>query len=484
MANQFVGLGTVSPNYDLDVVGTIHASNIFTDGIGFTNTIGGITLSNTTLSAATVTAPTLSNVTRLNGWDLATSTVSGNFNIGTTAISKLTQAVSIGSGAAGDASGAGIVAMGFNATISANGDNINAFGSLAFSRGTGNNVNAMGYQTAYSNIGSDVNAMGYQAAYSNTGSDVTAIGYHAAFNNSGSSVFVVGMSAGYTNTGSQVIAIGKNAGASNTGSDVCFIGSKAGLNNSGGFVVALGFTAAGGNSGNNVNALGVTAGAENTGDDLNAVGNMAALGNTGDSVSAFGTSAAFGNTGDNVIAIGYSAGAKNIYSNCTFIGVNPDGQDPKSATSGATQPNTLLLYSTVSSAPTIQADTSNNYVGIGRVPGPYALDVSGTIRTNSSIVNTINVSLITSSTLTLAVANYATYFNMVYTGGSNITITLPGTSPIKGSYWVIKNNSPVNYTVTYTGGSVNVDGITSGYLQAGNGLTLIYSGSNSVYYTF
>jgi hypothetical protein len=66
-----------------------------------------------------------------------------------------------------------------------------------------------------------------------------------------------------------------------------------------------------------------------------------------------------------------------------------------------------------------------------------------------------------------------------------MTISLPGSLPIQGSYWVIKNNSVANYTLTFTGGTLNtLGGPTSMYLQAGNGLTLIYSGANSVYYTF
>ena len=111
--------------------------------------------------------------------------------------------------------------------------------------------------------------------------------------------------------------------------------------------------------------------------------------------------------------------------------------------------------------------------------------MSGAIRTTSNIVNTLNVSLVTSGAFSLEITNYSTYFNLVYTGGSNMTISLPGSLPIQGSYWVVKNNSVVNYTLNFTGGTLNtVGGATTLYLQAGNGLTLIYAGANSVYYTF
>jgi hypothetical protein len=194
-------------------------------------------------------------------------------------------------------------------------------------------------------------------------------------------------------------------------------------------------------------------------------------------VVGLGYNSLSGNTAQYVNALGYNAGYANTFSNCTFIGTNPS-----SGRLGVTQANTFLVYST-SLAPTIQADTSNNYVGIGRVPGAYALDVSGTIRTTSNIVNTINVSLVTTDALTVSTTNYSTYFNLIGTS-TVVTITLPGTTPIQGSYWVVKNNSTVNYTLKCAGGFLNASPITSMYLQAGNGVTLIYSGANSVYYTF
>jgi hypothetical protein len=79
--------------------------------------------------------------------------------------------------------------------------------------------------------------------------------------------------------------------------------------------------------------------------------------------------------------------------------------------------------------------------------------------------------------------------NYVYTFTAGTGSISWGTGPTleatTGTYWVIKNNSPINYTLTFTGGTLNtVGGPTSMYLQAGNGLTLINSGANTVYYTF
>jgi hypothetical protein len=70
------------------------------------------------------------------------------------------------------------------------------------------------------------------------------------------------------------------------------------------------------------------------------------------------------------------------------------------------------------------------------------------------------------------------------TGSISWSDQIVTTGIAEGSYWVIKNNSAVNYTLNFTGGYLNTVGTTSMYLQAGNGMTLIYSGANSVYYTF
>ena len=73
------------------------------------------------------------------------------------------------------------------------------------------------------------------------------------------------------------------------------------------------------------------------------------------------------------------------------------------------------------------------------------------------------------------------------TVASNITVTLPPTTPPSGTFWVVKNNSPVNYTLTAANGVFNA-GSNSYFLQAGIGTTLAYSGTQAngspAYYTF
>jgi hypothetical protein len=200
----------------------------------------------------------------------------------------------------------------------------------------------------------------------------------------------------------------------------------------------------------------------------------------GSNCIAIGTSASVGGEGggsQNLIAIGISAGTTvgNV-ENSIYLGSNPGYNPPTN--------NTFVLYSTNNTLPALQVDLANRYLGVGCVPA-YPLDVAGQIRTTSNIINTINVTPVTVGSLTLNTGNYSTYFSFTYNAGTTVTVNLPGTTPLNGSYWVVKNNSTVNYTLSYNTGVLNfVGGPTTSYLQAGNGVTLIYSGANSVYYTF
>jgi hypothetical protein len=185
-------------------------------------------------------------------------------------------------------------------------------------------------------------------------------------------------------------------------------------------------------------------------------------------------------TANNVIAIGTNAGSNlpNL-SNNIYIGSNA-GYNP-------TTSNTLVVQSTAATAPTLQADLSNRWLGVGRTPSA-ALDVAGTIRASGSVISTLNVAGITSGTsITLTTDNATTYYSLTTTTGTTLTLTLPLTAPPQGTYWVLKNNAAVNYTFTSANGVFNA-GSNSYYLQAGIGITLAYSGTSAngspAYYTF
>ena len=183
---------------------------------------------------------------------------------------------------------------------------------------------------------------------------------------------------------------------------------------------------------------------------------------------------------NNVIAIGTNAGSnlENL-NNTIYIGSNA-GYRPGVS-------NTLVVHSTSSTAPTLQADLANRRLGVGIAPS-YALDVAGTIRASGPVISTLNVAGITSGTsITLTTDNATTYYSLTTTTGTTLTLTLPSTAPPQGTYWVLKNNAAVNYTLNSTNGVFNA-GSNSYYLQAGIGITLAYSGTqangSNAYYTF
>jgi hypothetical protein len=200
---------------------------------------------------------------------------------------------------------------------------------------------------------------------------------------------------------------------------------------------------------------------------------------TGTTSIVIGSNATSAVAANNVIAIGTNAGSNlENFSNTIYIGSNA-GYRPGKA-------NTLVVQSLVSTLPTLQADLSNRWLGIGIAPS-NALDVSGTIRATGPVISTLNISGITvGSSLTLTTDVGSTYFSLM-TVASTITVTLPTTAPPTGTYWVIKNNSPVNYTLTSVNGVFNA-GSNTYYLQSGIGTSLAYSGTqvggSNAYYTF
>jgi hypothetical protein len=286
-------------------------------------------------------------------------------------------------------------------------------------------------------------------------------------------VVAIGPGAGDSGTGAYLTSIGVNAGSKNTGTYVNAMGSSAADHNIGRNVVAIGMNAAKTNAGNyNVN-IGDFSGMNQTGSSNVGLGMRSLVGNGGSLVTALGFSAGEGSGANHCVYIGERAGMNNTLSNSVFIGRNSGGYTPDA-------PNTFMVYSTKPGVPAVQVDTSNNVMGIGCAPNPkYGLAVGG------PIANTINVVCITTTdTFELSTSNYSTYFNLL--SSSVTSVILPGDLPIKGSYWVIKNNSTAAITLVCSGGSFNTPGTTSTTttLPIGGLLTLIYSGADSVYYTF
>jgi hypothetical protein len=456
LSTNFVGIGTANPQQLLDVNGIASIGTITTATSTTSNSIGGITLSNSILNVPTfVVTPTISGLSTVND-------TSVNFAKANVAIGK-----DVGAG-----SGCNVVigvSAGFGSATTGPACNV-YIGAFAGQNMTGSFNVALGVGALLQGVNRSIaNAV---CIGQNTGQSMGA-------NTDG--IIAIGNGAGQKIDGNNNIFIGKGAG---TGipdrtpvgyTNMVIIGSSAGTGISGGSAVnsmGPGAVAIGTSTlaRSNAVSIGTTAKANTSGVAIGTTANASGL----ITIAIGNNSVARGQTS---IAIGNGAGGTSTGINSIFLGSNP-GYNP-------TTDNTFVVYSTLSALPSLQSDLSNRWLGIGCVP-TVPLDVAGQIRTTSNIVNTINVTTISSvGTVTLNTANCSTYFNLVFNGGTTVTVNLPGTTPLNGSYWVLKNNSTVNYTLSYNTGVLNfVGGPTTSFLQAGNGVTLIYSGSNSVYYTF
>jgi hypothetical protein len=468
-----VGINNANPAHTLDVNGVINCQTISADSTR-ANTIGGVRLQNNIVSATTVSTGALSNVTSINTSPVnfsnssvvlgssyvSAGAASGNVTIGISSgtTSTVSNVVAIGNKAGESNSGSSNVFIGQGA------------GAQPSTRG-GSQVNAIGISNSYGNLANYVDSIGFQAAFSNaaTGSNLIAIGLNAGYSNVGESNIYIGAGAGIGTVVSNVscaIVIGAGAG--------CLPALQGGNYSVGTRSVIIGNLARA--IGTDSIAIGTVAIVNSNANKSIVIGSNAST--RGSNCIAIGTSVfGGGESSANVIAIGISAGVSNSsVTNAIYLGSNP-GYNP-------TSNNNFVLYSTNNTLPALQVDLANRYLGVGCVPA-YPLDVAGQIRTTSNIINTINVTPVTVGSLTLNTGNYSTYFSFTYNAGTTVTVNLPGTTPLNGSYWVVKNNSTVNYTLSYNTGVLNfVGGPTTSYLQAGNGVTLIYSGANSVYYTF
>jgi len=479
ISNSTVGIGApATPPYKFDVQGPVRVSNIIANDLTVNNTIGGITLSNNTLTVGTI-----AGVTNLGGlstkFDSANQVIFIGQQYSTTPLPAGSANVFLGQFAGAAYLSTGTVGIGPGAGAFLSGSNNTCIGRNAGNSATGSNNNFIGNLAGQTNYASFVNAIGASAGYGNLASFVDAIGYQAAVGNAntGTNLVAIGSNAGFRNQGASNIFIGSGAGAADSTTNVScaiVIGAGAGIQGSsyrvGTRSVIIGTSTFA--SGTDSIAIGTNVSASSSNSIV--IGSNAST--SGSNSIALGIFSGGGGTGScNVIAIGNAAGMSSAnVSNSIYLGNNP-GYNP-------TSNNTFVLYSTNATTPALQVDLSQRWLGVGKVP-TTALDVSGQIRTTSNIINTINVSLVTTDALAVSTTNYSTYFNLLGTS-TVVTITLPGTDPIQGSYWVVKNNSTVNYTLSCAGGFLNVSPITSMYLQAGNGVTLIYSGANSVYYTF
>ncbi|MFC1700184.1 FG-GAP-like repeat-containing protein, partial [Patescibacteria group bacterium] len=239
--NGFVGIGTTTPQYALDVNGSLNIS-------------GGNTIK--------------FSGTDVMRWDDTYKTIY----------------LGEGAGQSERVNSLESVLIGYKSGYGAYNDQAVMIGYMAgFSYPSyDDNVTLLGYKAAYEGGGDEVTAIGYKAAYQGGGDEVTAIGYEAAFQNdatNGLYLTAVGAYAGYSNYGFEVTAIGQRAGYKNYGDDLTAVGVWAGYGNSAPNSVVVGNYTGFNNLGSYLTAVGYGAGWKNTGESSIFIGNMAGYSN-------------------------------------------------------------------------------------------------------------------------------------------------------------------------------------------------------------
>jgi len=190
IAEGNVGIGTTSPDYNLEVIGSFRSDAFKTDE---------------------VTAHTV---------------FIGDDTGGTGEYS-----VAVGEHAGEGNSGDRQTATGYYAGYSNTGTHQTATGYAAGNSNTGTHQTATGYAAGYSNSGAQQTATGMYAGHSNSGTHQTATGYAAGNSNTGTHQTATGYAAGQENEGHQVSGFGYETTKGNTGNDVVAIGYQAGKDN-------------------------------------------------------------------------------------------------------------------------------------------------------------------------------------------------------------------------------------------------------------
>jgi len=198
-ADGKVGIGTITPSEELEVVGHIKADNFRTD-----------------------------------------ETTNHTVFVGDDAGGSATYSTFVGEHAGQSNTGDSSNAVGYLALQSNTGAYSNAVGGYALRSNTGASSNAMGYAALYYNTGAYSNAMGYMALYSNTGAYSNAMGYAALYYNTGAYSNAMGYNALRSNTGAYSNAMGFNALYSNTGDSSNAVGGYALQYNNGNYNTAVG----------------------------------------------------------------------------------------------------------------------------------------------------------------------------------------------------------------------------------------------------
>ena len=225
-----LGVGTTSPAYNLDVVGT---ANITGQTIISTPLVKiGQNAGQTNQGANCIAIGNGAGQTQQVLESIAIGGNSGQTNQGF-------QSVAIGQGAGQGTQGNTAVAIGYVAGRYSQGTDCIAIGSTSANSGQKFRAVAIGYNAGFTNQGTQSIGIGQSAGYSNQGEESYAIGGGAGFDAQKYRAIAIGREAGFSNQGSYSIAIGYRAGQTDqSANSIILNGSSNALNaNTSGFFV-------------------------------------------------------------------------------------------------------------------------------------------------------------------------------------------------------------------------------------------------------
>jgi len=322
---------------------------------------------------------------------------------------------------------------------------LNSGNSVFFGQNAGRADNLSNRQNVYVGSSAGYNsatglynvAVGYQALYNHAApNNTTAIGHSAGRNYSGAfGGTMVGYYAGYQSSGNNNVMIGYESGMENTGSDNFFMGRGTGWYNTGNNNIMMGYYTGYDARGSNNIFFGTNAGYENRGSDNIFLGVSAGSKSIGNDNIFLGYQAGIANTtGTRNLFLGRQAGNNNVLgSGNIFLGYQAGYSETNS--------NRLYIDNSNTSAPLVYGEFDTNVLRINgalQINNPsstgYALPTTDGNSGQILITNGAgNASWVSSSALTIdtfqdVTDRGATTTNWIeFAGGTSTGDIIPGT---------------------------------------------------------